>query len=42
MLPFFLAHSRMRNRLVIRCEFTRVSNFPLNRKAYALRAPAAG
>ena len=42
MLPFIRAHSRMRKPLVIRCEFTRVSNFLFNRTATALRASAAG
>jgi len=42
MLAFLRAHSRMRKRLVIRCEFTRVANTALNRTATALRASAAG
>jgi len=42
MLPFIRALSRTRKRLVIRCEFTRVSNFLFNRMATALRASATG
>lgn len=42
LLAFVRAHSRTRRRLVLRGQFTRVSNILFNRTAPALRAYAAG